>query len=248
MDPGFAVAYGGLLYLKHLWETWKSHRFGIYGTFATGKTTLSRQLSTSGELEYIDPEKYDTSTQHPYDEASGKFILPGTTRKRIALANQTTLKTHRRTILSADLGGHPRYFDLWLEDMVSRNVEIVIWLIDHRHLVDSTDTSQQDMFSRFAQVIINNDYSFADRKLQSKAKKYKPQVVGLFANKLDVWGEDWDVHWGTPRMNRHAIFEPFVPTLALLQTNMIPTIKRSISALHNHHCEEAIWDLMQAKH
>lgn len=243
-----AIAYGGFLYLKHLWDTWKTHNFGIYGVFGVGKTTLSRQLSTTGELEEIDAADLDTSTTHPFDPESGRYLPPPASRKRIALQNTQTLRSTNRTLISTDLGGHPKYFDMWLEDMVSRNVEVVIFLIDHRHMRNK-DTLQQDVFKQFVDCITEQKYPFTNKKLLKKAKTYKPKVVGLIANKADVWLDaNWEHHWGTNRMNDHPIYDPFKVDLARLQRHMIPTIKRSLSALRNWQCEATIWDLLQAKH
>lgn len=242
-----AIAYGGFLYLKALWDTWRSHRFGIYGAFGTGKTTLSRQLSTSGELEDFSTQA-DTATEHPFDPELGRYLPPPSTRKRVALKNTQTLKVTAKTLISTDIGGQMKYFDLWLEDMVERNVECVIWVVDHRHLLDENDTSQQVAFKRFVEAIITGDYGFTDKALIKKARKYKPQVVGLVANKADLWLDElWEKHWMTTRMNGHPIFKTFIPDLARLQSRQIPTLKRPISALRNWSCEETIWDIMEAK-
>jgi len=249
VEPTMAVAYGGFLYLKHLWESWRTHRFGIYGTFGTGKTTLSRQLSTTGELEDVQPEDYDTTTHHPFDPDLGRYLPPPTSRKRIAVQNTSTMRMTRRTILSTDLGGHPKYYELWLRDLVGRNVEVVIWLIDHRHLRNPNDITQQQAFTQFVDSIVTKDYPFTERKMKKKARDYKPLIVGIVANKADVWvDEDWEKHWGTRRMNEHPIFEPFKADLSRLQRAQIPTIKRSMSALRNWEVESTIWDLLESKH
>jgi hypothetical protein len=249
VDPSWAIAYGGFLYLKHLWDTWKTHNFGIYGCFGVGKTTLSRQLSTTGELEELKASDLDTSTGHPFNPDSGRYLAPPASRKRVALQNTQTLKSSNRTIISTDLGGHPKYFDLWLEDLVVRDVEVVIFVIDHRHLDNSKDTLQQDIFKQFVDCLVTRKFPFEDKKLKKKGKTYTPKVVGLVANKADVWlDSNWEHHWGTLRMNDHPIYEPFKGDLARLQGVMIPTIKRSISALRNWQCEATIWDLLQAKH
>ena len=57
---GAPLAYGGLLAIKGLWDSWRSHRFGIYGIWGTGKTTLNNYLSTPGEIE-DDDEAFATT-------------------------------------------------------------------------------------------------------------------------------------------------------------------------------------------
>ena len=55
--------------------------------------------------------------------------------------------------------------------MVSRKVDIVIYLVDHRHLEFPGNDDQQTIFSDFVDAVINRDFSFGDRKLQRKAKE-----------------------------------------------------------------------------
>ena len=151
--PG-QVAYGTILYLKHLWASWRKNRVGIYGFWGTGKTTLNRQISTTGELEVVEHDETETSTYHAYNQKRGKYVLPRPSTKRVKLtANELAFTS--RTISTTDIGGHEEYFDLWLEDMVTRKVQIVIWLIDHRHLQDPSNTKQQDTLKKFVDVLIS---------------------------------------------------------------------------------------------
>tara|TARA_B100001564_G_C20662897_1_gene682412 strand:- start:2530 stop:3300 length:771 start_codon:yes stop_codon:yes gene_type:complete len=245
--PG-QVAYGTILYLKHLWASWRKNRVGIYGFWGTGKTTLNRQISTTGELEVVEHDETETSTYHAYNQKRGKYVLPRPSTKRVKLtANELAFTS--RTISTTDIGGHEEYFDLWLEDMVTRRVQIVIWLIDHRHLQDPSNTKQQDTFKKFVDVLISGKYPFKDRKLRKAARGYKPAVVGMIANKADLWVDDqWRTQFESSRIGEHPIFEPFREDLMRLQRYlMIPTLKRACSALRNWNVERVIWDLLQAK-
>ncbi len=246
--PG-QVAYGGILWLRHLWASWRKHRVGIYGYWGTGKTTLNRQISTTGELEVMDEEiEKETSTYHAYNQKQKKYVLPQPSTKRVRLtANE--LVSASRTLSTTDIGGHEEYFELWLEDMVTRNVQIVIFLIDHRHLTDPTNKKQEEVFRKFVDVLISGKYPFRSRKLRKLAKGYKPKIVGIVANKADVWvDETWTPLYQTPRIGEHPIFSPFRTDLVRIQRYlMIPTLKRSCSALYNWNVERVIWDLLQAK-
>jgi hypothetical protein len=207
-------------------------------------------MSTSGELEVADEEGVETSTYHAFSQAQGRYVLPQPTRKRVAFPESTSAANVRRTIVSTDIGGHMEYFDLWLEDMIARDVQIVLWLIDHRHLTDPNNIDQQIAFSRFVDVLVTKKYPrFKTRKMRKRAKKYKPQVVGLVANKADLWLEDgWKTKFDSPRIGEHPIFEPFRKDLIRIQRHlMVPTVKRACSALYNWNVEVVIWNLLQAK-
>jgi len=238
---GAPLAYGGLLAIKGLWDSWRSHRFGIYGIWGTGKTTLNNYLSTPGEIE-DDDEAF--ATAHRYDREKGQYKLPLPSRKRVLI--HKTHKVFKRTIQTTDLGGHIQYFNLWLRDMVSRKVDIVIYLVDHRHLEFPGNDDQQTVFSDFVDAVINRDFSFGDRKLQRKAKKYRPKMIALIANKADLWAGEESVATSNRRIGSHEIFDVFRNDLLRLQRAGIPTLKRSISALQGWDIEEMVWDLIHS--
>ncbi len=247
MVPG-QLAYGTIMWLRHLWASWRKHRVGIYGYWGTGKTTLNRQISTPGELEVIEHDEQETSTHHAYNQRKKKFVLPPSSTKRVQLhANELIMA--KRTLETTDLGGHDEYFDLWLEDMVTRKVEIVVWLIDHRHMVDPSNTKQLEQFTKFVNILISGKYPFKNRKLRKMSKGYKPKIVGLIANKADLWVDgEWKDIYTTSRIGEHPIFDPFRNDLVRLQRHlMVPTLKRSCSALKNWNVERVVWDLLQAK-
>lgn len=243
---GGALAWGGLLYLKHLWDSWKSHRVGIYGIWGTGKTTLNRWLNTSGELE---DDSSMTSTAHPYDKSQGRYVPPPPTRKRIHVLSENN-QGFRRTIQSTDIGGHLEYFNLWLRDMVSREVEVVIYLIDDRHMKEGDEGHQERTFAEFAKVVAGKSYGFSDRRLRKRARAYAPKVVALVANKADLWldGDEMGIKMlSEGKIGQHEIFDNFRSSLLILQKAGIPTIKRSISALRGWEVERLVWDCLKAK-
>ena len=240
MDVGAGLAWGGILYLKHIWESWKTHEIGIYGLFGTGKTTLNRYLGTAGELE--EDSVMETSTVHPYDKKKGRYILPQASRKRVRVLSEAN-QDFRRTILTSDLGGQVEYFSLWLRDMVNRRVQIVIYLIDDR---EDPDDLQVELFGEFVHAIAAGKYPVKGRKERKKAKGYRPDVVALVGNKSDLWLTDEEkakyAHIGL-----HPIFDPYRKHLIKLQRAGIPTLKRTISALHGYEVERLVWDCLKAK-
>ncbi len=240
MDGQAGLAWGGFLYLKHLWESWKSHQIGIYGLYGTGKTTLNRYLGTAGELE--EDSVMETSTVHPYDKKKKRYKLPEASRKRVHVLSEAN-QGHRRTILTTDLGGQVEYFSLWLRDMVNRRVQIVVYLIDNRL---DPDEAQVELFGEFVNAVAASKYPVKGRKEKKQARGYRPAVVALVANKSDLWLTDDDKNQHA-HIGLHPIFDPYRKHLIKLQRAGIPTLKRTISALHGYEVERLVWDCLKAK-
>lgn len=246
---GGAVAYGGIVFLKGLWDTWKKHRFGVYGVYATGKTTLDTYLSIPGEI--YDPENEEKSTQHRYNKKRGEYEVPKPSLKKVKYSINERVAV--RTIESSDIGGQVKYWPLWLRDMVDRNVEIVIFLIDHRHLVDNTNTEQLDAFNFVVDAIVKRNYPMNTRRRRKKSRNYAPRLFALVANKADMWlvngpnSSTWIEKWENDHLDQHPIFHAFRPGLDRLRRAGIPNIKRSISALRGYDVEETIYDCLRNK-
>lgn len=246
---GGAIAYGGILFLKSLWDKWKKHRFGVYGVYATGKTTLDTYLSIPGEI--YDPEQQENSTQHKYNKKRGQYESPKPSLKKVKYAINERVAV--RTIESADVGGQTQFWPLWLRDMVERDVEIVIFLIDHRHLVDRTNVEQLDAFNFIVDAIVKRNYPMPTRRGRKRSRGYSPRLVALVANKADMWLMDgqgqneWTEKWKNDQLDQHPIYDMFRPGLDKLRRAGVPNIKRSISALRGYDVEETIYDCLRNK-
>ena len=86
-----------------------------------GKTTLDRYMTTPGEMEEIGE---DERTEH--FKLITRYMLPRPTRKRLGWNNE------KRVVYSADIGGQERFWNLWIDDMVSRQCEAVVYMFDDR--------------------------------------------------------------------------------------------------------------------
>ena len=120
---GGSIMMGALMYGRELYHFLKPRRVGVYGPTMVGKTTLDRFMTTPGEMEDVEDR-----TLHPKRLIGHGHVLPRASRKRVRWENE------RRVVHSTDLGGQQRFWNLWLNDMVERRVEIVIFLTDDRAL------------------------------------------------------------------------------------------------------------------
>ena len=103
---------GAALWGQQIYNNWKSRRIGIYGASMVGKTTLDRYMTTPGEMEEI---PVDERTDH--FKLLTRYILPKPTRKRLRWQGE------RRVVHSSDIGGEDRFWNLWIDDMVSRQCD-----------------------------------------------------------------------------------------------------------------------------
>ena len=220
MDPAGSALVGAALWGQNLYNSWKPRRVGIYGAPMVGKTTLDRFMTTPGEMEEI-PEEDRTS----HNRFLGRFLLPKPSRKRISWKGQ------KRVVYSSDMGGDTRFWNLWIDDMVARQCECIIYMFDENALKGGDEALQQVAGFKFlCDALINRSYRYRTWKSRLKGKKYIPRLVMLVANKADrFFDENATILWQQNRIGEHKIFDPFRDDLIRLQKAKITT-KRSFMA------------------
>ena len=195
---GFAIVITEAVY--GFWKRVHAINFGIYGATKVGKTTLSHQLRTRGEVPTI---KERTVGRH---RASRKLIK---------------LDGDAHTIKTADIGGESKYFKEWVKDMRLRKPKYIIFMIDNRHL-DTGDMEQQIAWKFLVDTICNNLWPGGKKKHNNDF----PLAVGIWANKADLWSNMED----TTNPKNHRIFEPFKYGMRQLNDYGIPTHHYVVSA------------------
>ena len=215
-----SVLVGAALFGQNLYNSWRPRKIGVYGTSMVGKTTLDRYMTTPGEMEEI-PEEERTS----HTKILGKFILPKPTRKRVKWQGE------RRLVHSADMGGQQRFWNLWMDDAVARQVEAVVYMFDDRAFKGGGEGMEQVAgFTFLVDNIIKRQYRYRNVKAWWKGRKYSPKVIMLVANKADRYFDDTAARlWPQGRIGEHKIFDPFRDDLIRLQKAGVPT-KRSFMA------------------
>ena len=215
-------------------RTYVPRQVGVYGATETGKTTLDQQLTTKGEIR----ELGEAERTHHFKKKLLTNIkkLPAPTTKRVKSQGL------EKTVVSRDIGGHIEYHSMWLRDMIERKVGTVIVVVDHRHLLKSSDISNQTalgyLVQSFAQNTIPRGLSLRARL---RAKKYAPKRILLLANKADEWMDDnaYDL-WEKGFISRHPIFDVFREDLYKLHAMGIPVQMDAISARYSWNVEDAI--------
>ena len=197
---GFAVFFAEIG--MAIYNRVHAYPFGIYGAERVGKTTLARQLQTRGEVPDI--QKRTKGVQ-------------SSSRKLIKIDGDV------RTIRSSDVGGQAIYWKQWESDMKKRNVQYIIFMIDHRHLNKNFNMDNQLAWQYLVDVILKKRWSNGKKK---KEKDY-PVAIGIWANKSDLWIDGYDFK-GEP--SKHPIFEPFNMGIQQLNEIGIPCHKYVVSA------------------
>ena len=226
---------GGVVWARELWHYWKPRRAGVYGPAMVGKTTLDRYMTTPGEMEHISPE--DRTTHY---RILGKYILPRPTRKRIAW------KGEKRVVYSADIGGEERFWNLWVDDMVGRQVEVVAFMFDDR-VMQGGDAAIQAVggFKYLCDALLHKQYRYRNIKSWFRGKNYSPKLILLVANKADKWWNDQaNTLWQQQRLGEHSIFDAFREDLVRLQKAGIPTRRSMMATKIGWNVEQTMVDML----
>jgi GTPase SAR1 family protein len=178
--------------------------FGVYGSTMVGKTTLSHQLRTRGEVPQINKRTVG---------------LERATRKVIKFDGDS------HTLKSSDIGGEAIYWKEWVKDMKNRKVKYIIFMIDHRHLDSPSNLDHQLAWKFLVDTIMSNTWPNGKKK---KEVDY-PMAVSIWANKYDIWGEKYPLREGQ-QIDKHDIYEPFKYGMRQLNDKGIPTFKYIVSA------------------
>ena len=237
VDPAGSALVGVMVWGQALWNSWRPRRVGIYGAGMVGKTTLDRIMTTPGEMEDISEEE---RTVHR--KMLGKYKMPKPTRKRVSW------KGHKRVVFSSDVGGQERFWNLWIDDMVNRQVEAVVYMFDDRAFKGGNDALQQIAGFKFlVDAILNRQYRYRNWKARRKGKKYMPKLIMLVANKADRFFDDTAaLLWQQDRIGEHKIFDPFRDDLIRLQRGGVPTRRSFMATRIGWNVENTMVDLLTA--
>jgi hypothetical protein len=192
-------------------------------------------MTTPGEMEPIPEEERTT-----HFRMMGRYVLPRPTRKRVRWQGE------KRVVYSSDIGGDERFWNLWIDDMVHRQVEAVMFMFDDR-TAQGGDEAIQGVggFKYFVDALIHRQYRYRSLKTWWRGKKYIPKIVMLVANKADKWwDEDAGVLWQQDRIGEHKVFNPFRPDLIRLQKAGIPTRRGFMATRIGWQVENTMVDLL----
>jgi len=235
VDPAGSALVGAAVFGQSLYNSWRPRRVGVYGAAMVGKTTLDRYMTTPGEMEEIGDEE---RTSHM--KILGRYLMPKPTRKRVSWKGQ------KRVVYSADIGGQERFWNLWIDDMVARQVEAVVFVFDDRAIKGGEEALQQIAgFKYLVDNLVNRSYRYRTLKSRWKGKKYSPRLVMLVANKADrFFDENAAMLWQQSRIGEHKIFDAFRDDLIRLQKAGIPTRRSFMATRIGWNVEETMIDLL----
>ena len=228
------ILLGSAQIATYLYRLLRPHKIGIYGPSLTGKTTIDQYLTVPGD---IDPIPLEMRTTHPVQH--GEFAMPRSTKK------QVRWKGEKLPIISADIGGQQQYWNLWAEDIVDKHRDIIFYVVDHRILL-SPQLQMEAVagFQYIVDLVTNSKYpSTFGRKMKKKSKRWKPKVVCLLMNKMDVWWTpEADAMWSMGLKRQYRMVLPFQNELRRLRRAGIPTNVEAVAAQYGLNLERAIVD------
>ena len=238
VEPAGTALVGAAVWGQALYHSWRPRKVGIYGAPQVGKTTLDRYMTTPGEMEAIADE--DRTEHGRVFGLVGPYKMPKPTRKRIGWHGE------KRVVFSSDVGGQERFWNLWIEDAVTRRVEAVVYMFDDRAFKGGDESLQQIAGFRFlVDRLIKRDYRYRSLRSRLRGKRYHPKVVMLVANKADrFFDETASKLWHDGRIGEHKVFDPFRDDLIRLQKAGIPTKRSFMATRIGWNVEKTMLDLL----
>tara|TARA_Y100001938_G_C8091672_1_gene435415 strand:+ start:1094 stop:1819 length:726 start_codon:yes stop_codon:yes gene_type:complete len=234
---GGSIMMGALMYGRELYHFLKPRRVGVYGPTMVGKTTLDRFMTTPGEMEDVEDR-----TLHPKRLIGHGHVLPRASRKRVRWENE------RRVVHSTDLGGQQRFWNLWLNDMVERRVEIVIFLTDDRAL-GKENKGYVDVVGGLeflTDAVIERRWAYRSIASRLRGKRYAPKQIWVIANKADVWWDDKaNLLWQSQRLREHHIFNAHRPAMVRLQKAGIPCRVNMMATKIGWNVEKSLMEMLK---
>ena len=233
---GGSVLMGAMVYGKELYNYLKPRRIGVYGPSLVGKTTLDRYMTTPGEMEDVEER-----TTHTNRLVGGGHVLPRATRKRVRWHGE------KRVIHSADIGGQQRFWNLWVDDMVERQVEVVVFLIDDRGKTGTNGDIIDAVggLDYLVDALLERKWRYRSLMSWVKGRKYAPKQIWVIANKADKW---WDpnanVLWQSKRLREHSIFDPYRASMVKLQKAGIPCRVNMMATKIGWNVEQSLLEML----
>ena len=205
-----------------------------------GKTTLDQYLTVPGD---IDPIPFHMRTAHPKSNTATGYRNPHETRKQVRLVKV------KKPITTTDIAGDAMFRNLWIDDMFGRNVELVMFMVDHRAMTSpqfAMDASAS--LSYLVDNIVKKDISKKiSRKARKNSKKYVPRLFCLMINKMDIW---WDERaetlWSLGLQKEHPIVAPFRDSLKRLRKAGIRAEVMAMSSQHGINVEKSLIALLDS--
>ena len=225
--------------IRKLYRTLRPFKIGSYGPTLTGKTTLDQYLTVPGDIEPI-PIEFRTS--HLKDR-HGNYLLPDAHRKQIKW------KRERFPVQSADVGGQDQFRNLWIEDMFSRKVNVVFFMVDERVLTSPNFTIEAIASMKY--LVDNLTHRNMTKEISRKAKKharkgYKPDLFCFLINKMDLWWSPQAQYlWDNGLQREHPIVFPFRDQLRALRKAGIQAEVEAISAQHGMNVEKVMIKMIE---
>jgi len=244
MSSGSTVLAGHIIIasvnaIKKLYRHLRPHRVGFYGPTLTGKTTLDQYLTVPGD---IDPIPAEFRTTHLRDR-HGNYILPDAHRK------QMKWKKERIPIQSADIGGQNQFRNMWIDDMFSRKVDVVFFMVDERVLTSPQFTIEAVASLKY--IVDNITRKNTTKVISRKAKKhmrkgYQPALFCFLINKMDLWWSPQAQYlWDNGLQREHPIVYPFRDQLRSLRKAGIQAEVAAISAQHGMNVERVMIKMLE---